>query len=127
MQIKTKLAIANRHLAFLNGVNPKNNEQYMSENDYVLLVGYVEHLIQYEIIPTITRKIPKYNIPKTWLKYTLYVIHEELYSSIQDIWIEFMQAVFNEFSPKIVEFSTLKTKFSVFPSGYNQRVKQVLG
>ena len=127
MQIKTKLAIANKHLAFLNGVNPKNNERYMSENDYVLLVGYVEHLIQYGTIPTITRKIPKCNIPKTWLKYTLYVIHEELYSSIQDVWIEFMQAVFNEFSPKIVEFSTLKTKFSVFPSGYNQRVKQVLG
>jgi hypothetical protein len=127
MQIKTKLAIAHKHLAFLNGVNPKNNERYMSENDYTLLVGYVEHLIQNGTIPTISRKIPKCNIPKTWLKYTLYLIHEELYSSIQDSWIEFMQAVFDEFSPKIVEFSTLKTKFSVFPSGYNQRVKQVLG
>jgi hypothetical protein len=127
MQIKTKLAIAHKHLAFLNGVNPKNNERYMSENDYTLLVGYVEHLIQNGTIPTITRKIPKCNIPKTWLKYTLYLIHEELYSSIRDSWIEFMQAAFDEFSPKIVEFSTLKTKFSVFPSGYNQRVKQVLG
>ncbi|MDR0505733.1 MAG: hypothetical protein LBH32_02790 [Dysgonamonadaceae bacterium] len=127
MQIKTKLAIANKHLAFLNGVNPKNNERYMPENDYKLLVAYVEYLIQNGSIPVITRKIPKCNIPKTWLKYTLYVIHSELYSSIQDVWIEFMQAVFDEFSPKIVEFSTLKTKFSVFPSGYNQRVKQVLG
>ena len=127
MQIKTKLAIAHKHLAFLNGVNLKNNERYMSENDYKLLVGYVEHLIQSVTIPTITRKIPKSNIPKTWLKYTLYVIHQELYSSTQDIWIEFMQTVFDEFSPKIVEFSTLKTKFSQAPSGYNQTVKQVLG
>lgn len=127
MQIKTKLAIAHKHLAFLNGVNPKNNERYMPESDYKLLVGYVEHLIQYGTTPTITRKIPKCNIPKTWFRYTLYVIHQELYSSIQDIWIEFMQVVFDEFSPKIVEFSTLKTKFSQAPSGYNQTVKQVLG
>jgi hypothetical protein len=127
MQIKTKLAIAHKHLAFLNGVNPKNNEKIMSENDYTLLVGYVEHLIQYGTIPTITRKIPKSNIAKTWFRYTLYLIHQELYSAIQDSWIEFMQVVFDEFTPKIVEFSTLKTKFSQAPSGYNQLVKQVLG
>lgn len=127
MQIKTKLSIANKHLAFLNGVNPKNNERYMTENDYKLLVAYAEHLIQNGSIPAVTRKIPKCNIPKTWLKYTLYIIHQELYSSIQDVWIEFMQTVFDEFSPKIVEFSTLKTKFSVCPSGYNQRVKHILG
>lgn len=127
MQIKTKLAIAHKHLAFINGINPKNNERYMSENDYKLLVAYVEYLIQNGSVPAVTRKIPKCNIPKTWLKYTLYVIHEELYSSIQDSWIEFMQTVFDEFSPKIVEFSTLKTKFSVPPSGYSQTVKQILG
>jgi hypothetical protein len=127
MQIKTKLAIAHKHLAFLNGVNPKNNERIMSESDYKLLVGYVEYLIQSGSIPKITRKIPKANLQKTWFRYTLYLIHQELYSSIQDIWIEFMQAAFNEFSKNTVEFSTLKTKFSQPPSGYNQFVKQVLG
>ncbi|MCK9205569.1 MAG: hypothetical protein M0P66_00515 [Salinivirgaceae bacterium] len=127
MQIKTKLAIANKHLAFLNGVNPKNNERIMSESDYKLLVGYVEYLIQNGSIPKITRKIPRANLQKTWFRYTLYLIHQELYSSIQDIWIEFMQAAFIEFSSNIVEFSTIKTKFSQSPSGYNQFIKQVLG
>ena len=127
MQIKTKLAIAHKHLAFLNGINPQNNKRYLTEKDYKWLVGYVEHLIQYGTIPPIPHKIPKSNIPKTWLKYTLYVIHQELYTSIQDIWIEFMQVAFDDFSPKEVTFSTLKTKFSVYPSGYNQHVKRVLG
>jgi len=127
MQIKTKLTIANKHLAFLNGVNPKNDERIMSETDYKLLVAYVEHLIQTGDIPQIARKISKANLPKTWFRYTLYLIHQELYSSIQDTWIKFMQEAFDEFSPKTVEFSTLKTKFSQPPSGYNQFVKQILG
>jgi hypothetical protein len=127
MQIKTKLAIAHKHLAFLNGVNPSNNQRIMSESDYMLLVGYVEHLIQSGIIPTITRKIPKCNIGKTWFRYTLYLIHQELYSSIQDIWIEFIQSVFDEFSLKEVEFSTTKIKFSQPPSGYMQFVNKVIG
>lgn len=123
MQIKTKLAIAHKYLAFLNGVNPKNNDRIMSETDYKLLVGYIEELIQKGNIPTITRKIPKANLPKTWIKYTLYLIHQEIYSSIQDTWIQFMQAAFVEFSEKTVTFDTLKTKFSVYPSGYKQVVK----
>jgi hypothetical protein len=127
MQIKSKLAISHKYLAFLNGVNPKNNERIMSESDYILLVEYVEYLIKNGSIPKITRKIPRANLQKTWFRYTLYLIHQELYSSIQDIWIEFMQAAFNEFSSNTVEFSTLKTKFSQPPSGYNQFVKQVLG
>ena len=127
MQIKTKLAIAHKHLAFLNGVNPSNNQRIMLESDYTLLVEYVGHLIQSGKIPTITRKIPKCNIGKTWFRYTLYLIHKELYSSIQDVWIEFMQAVFDEFSPKEVEFSTIKTKFSQPPSGYNQFVNKIIG
>lgn len=125
MQIKTKLAIAYKYLAFLNGVNPKNNDRIMSEADYKLLVAYVEELIQKGCIPTITRKIQKANIPKTWIKYTLYLIHQELYSSIQDTWIRFMQAAFVEFSEHTVSFDTLKTKFSVYPSGYKQMVKTI--
>lgn len=125
MQIRTKLAIAHKYLAFLNGVNPKNNDRIMSEADYKLLVGYVEELIQKGTIPNITRKIPKTNIPKTWIKYTLYLIHQELFSSIQDTWIQFMQAAFVEFSEKTVTFDTLKTKFSVYPSGYKQVVKTI--
>jgi len=127
MQIKTKLAIAHKHLAFLNGVNPSNNQRIMHESDYVLLVGYVEHLIQSGAIPTITRKIPKCNIGKTWFRYTLYLIHQELYSSIQNVWIEFIQAAFDEFSLKEVELSTIKTKFSQPPSGYTQFVNKIIG
>ena len=36
------------------------------------------------------------------------------------MWIEFMQKVFDEYSPDITTQSTLKTKFSVSPSGYSQ-------
>lgn len=124
-KINTKLAKARMHLAYLNGVNPKNDMRYMSEEDYILLIDYIEYLIKNGSIPNITRKIQKCNIPKTWLKYTLYLIHQELYDSIQDVWIEFMQASFEVFSSDIVTFSTLKTKFSVYPSGYNQTVKYI--
>ena len=127
MQIKSKLAIAHKHLAFLNGVNPQNNERILSESDYKLMIAYIEHLIQHDSIPKITRKIPRANLGKTWFRYSIYLVHKELYSSIQDIWIEFMQQVFDEFSPKVVTFSTLKTKFSQQPSGYNQFIKKVLG
>jgi hypothetical protein len=123
MQIKSKLKIAHRYLAFLSGINPKNDKKFMSDNDYLLLISYVEFLIKNEALPQITRKIPKSNIPKTWLRYTLYIIHKEIYSTIQDLWIEFMQVVFDDFSPEIVTFKTLKTKFSVYPSGYNQTNK----
>lgn len=54
-----------------------------------------------------------------------YLIHQELYSSIQDTWIQFMQAAFVEFSERTVSFDTLKTKFSVYPSGYKQMVKTI--
>jgi len=127
MQIKTKLAIAHKHLAFLNGVNPQNNQRIMSESDYKLMVAYVDHLIQHESIPKITKKIPRANLGKTWFRYSIYLVHNELYSSIQDLWIEFMQQAFDEFSPNVVTFSTLKTKFSQQPSGYNQFTKKVLG
>lgn len=127
MQIKSKLAIAHKHLAFLNGVNPQNNERILSESDYKLMIAYIEHLIQHDSIPKITKKIPRANLGKTWFRYSIYLVHKELYSSIQDIWIEFMQQAFDEFSPKVVTFSTLKTKFSQQPSGYNQFIKKVLG
>ena len=127
MQIKSKLAIAHKHLAFLNGINPQNNERIMSENDYKLMMAYIEHLIQHNSIPKITRKIPRANLGKTWFRYSIYIVHKELYSSIQDTWIEFMQQAFDEFSPKVVTFSTLKTKFSQQPSGYDQFIKKVLG
>lgn len=120
MQIKTKLEIVHKHLAFLNGINPKNNDRIMKEDQYQLLVSYVEYLVQHNKIPEISHKIHKANLPKTWFKYTIYLIHQELYNSIQDMWIEFMQKVFDEYSPDITTQSTLKTKFSVSPSGYSQ-------
>lgn len=127
MQIKSKLAFAHKHLAFLNGVNPQNNERIMSESDYNLMIAYIQHLIQHNSIPKITKKIPRANLGKTWFRYSIYLVHKELYSSIQDLWIEFMQQAFDEFSPNVVTFSTLKTKFSQQPSGYNQFIKKVLG
>jgi hypothetical protein len=126
MQVKSKLAIAHKHLAFLNGVNPQNNERIMSESDYKLMIGYIQHLIQFDSIPKITKKIPRANLGKTWFRYSIYLVHKELYASIQDLWIDFMQQVFDEFSPEVVTFSTLKTKFSQQPSGYNQFVNKVL-
>ena len=68
MQIKSKLTIAHKHLAFLNGVNPQNNERIMSESDYKLMIAYVEHLIQHDSIPKITKKIPRPNLGKTWFR-----------------------------------------------------------
>ncbi len=127
MQIKSKIALAHKHLAFLNGVNPQNNERIMSESDYNLMIAYIQHLIQHNSIPKITKKIPRANLGKTWFRYSIYLVHKELYSAIQDLWIEFMQQAFDEFSPNVVTFSTLKTKFSQQPSGYNQFIKKVLG
>ena len=67
-EIKSKFAIAHKHLAFLNGVNPQNNERIMSESDYKLMIAYVEHLIQHDSIPKITKKIPRPNLGKTWFR-----------------------------------------------------------
>ena len=75
MQIKTKLEIVHKHLAFHNGINPKNNDRIMKEEQYQLLVSYVEYLVQYNKIPEISHKIHKANLPKTWFKYTIYLIH----------------------------------------------------
>jgi hypothetical protein len=90
------------------------------------MVAYIENLVQNGTIPKLSRKIPRANLGKTWFRYSIYLVHKELYVSIQDVWIEFMQQAFDEFSPDVISFSTLKTKFSQPPSGYNQFVKKVL-
>lgn len=126
MKQKEKIAIAQKHLSFLNGINPKDQRRFMSEEQYSRLMSYVVHLVTKDEIPSNINKIPKTNISKSWIKYTFYLIHKEYYTNINDTWIEFIQAVFEEYSKNETQLSTIKTKFSVAPSGYHQFIKQVI-
>lgn len=120
MKVGEKLNIATTHLAFLDGINPKNQERFMLKENYNRLVEYVKYLITENKIPNNIKKIPTGNINKSWYVFTLYLIHKSIYSQINDVWIEFIQKVFEGYSKENIKFKTLKTKFSVEPSGYGQ-------
>ena len=126
MPVKDKIACVHKRIAFLDGIDPDTQERVMNKADYELLKTYLEDLVKNNQCPAITRRVPV--IPKgvTWLRYTIYMIHGDIYHrNVQDEWIDFLyRGISNPDSP---EWDVLKKKFSVAPSGYNQYVKRVTG
>lgn len=123
---KDKVAFVHKRIAFLNGIDPDTQERVMPEADYLLLKSYLEDLVKNKQCPAITRRVPV--IPKgvTWLRYTIYLIHGDIYHrNVQDEWIDFLYRGLS--NPDDPTWDVLKKKFSVAPSGYNQYVRRVTG
>lgn len=98
----------------------------MPQADYELLKSYLEKLVKNNQCPAIARRVPVIAKGVTWIRFTIYLIHADIYHrNVQDEWIDFLyRGLSNPDSP---EWDVLKKKFSVPPSGYNQYIKRVTG
>lgn len=124
ISLEDKLQIARGHLEFLGGVNPQG-APIMSQNEYLRLVEYTDHLIQHGEVPLRVEKIKPANISKLYITHTYYLIHKELYGSkpLREVFIHFLRSVFRDFESK-PEFNTIRTKFSKAPNSYESDVKK---
>ena len=126
MSVKEKVACVHKRIAFLDGINPDTQDRIMPKADYELLKTYLEDLVKNNQCPHITRRIPVISKGVTWLRYTIYLIHRDIYlRTVQDAWIDFLYSGIS--NPDSPEWDVLKKKFSVAPSGYNQYVNRVNG
>lgn len=123
--ISSHKSIARKHLHFLSGYNIQD-EKIMTDNDYNKLLKYVDHLIENDELPDNITKIPNTGVSNGMIRYTFYLIHKELYTtiSIKTAWIDFLMAVFFQFDS--TSYITTKTKFSTKPSNYNHDMKNML-
>lgn len=126
MSAKDKVACVHKRIAFLDGIDPDTQNRIMPKADYELLKTYLEDLVKNNQCPVITRRIPVISKGVTWLRYTIYLIHGDIYHrNVQDAWIDFLYSGIS--NPDSPEWDVLKKKFSVAPSGYTQYVKRVIG
>ena len=126
MSVKDKIACVHKRIAFLDGIDPDTQERVMYKADYELLKTYLEDLVKNNQCPAITRRVPVIAKGVTWLRYTIYLIHGDIYHrNVQDEWIDFLYSGLS--NPDSPEWDVLKKKFSVPPSGYSQYVKRVTG
>lgn len=96
-------------LSYMKGKNEKQ-EYILNNEDYLLLVEYTTHLITYEEVPPISKKLaPK--LSADVIRFTFWVIHHELYTTkiIKPYFYEFVKAVFIKF--KNNEISSIKSQF----------------
>ena len=126
MPVKDKIACVHKRIAFLDGIDPYTQERVMNKADYELLKTYLEDLVKNNQCPAITRRVPVIAKGVTWLRYTIYLIHGDIYHrNVQNEWIDFLYSGLS--NPDSPEWDVLKKKFSVPPSGYAQYVKRVTG
>ena len=107
---KTSSEIIDLIFGYLNGENEKQ-EKIMTTEQYMLMIEYVNHLVDKKEVPKIKNKIEKLNITKSLLRFTFWVLHKELYTSktIKEDYINFLIAVFQDFENW--EFKNLKKVF----------------
>ena len=124
MPIQQRLQHLYNRIAFLDGIDPKTQERIMPESDYNLLKGYLEELVKTNQCPVITRRVPRPGKGITWIRYTIYLVHQDIYQdNIQDSWIDFLyRGLSNSQDP---EWETLKLKFSSEPTDYRLFVKSI--
>jgi hypothetical protein len=103
-----------------------HQDKIMTKIDFNRLLEYTYYLIEHEQLPTEIKQIPQIHLPANHIRYTYYLMHKSFYGTkeIKPIWIEFLQKVFFQFAGQ--EWQTIKTKFSVIPSKYNQDLKVML-
>jgi len=105
---------AKEMLNFMSGINIRQ-EKIMSADNFSRMINYTFHLIETDDIPPNIKKIPQVGVSNEFIRYTYYSIHKALYGThrIHPSWIEFLHAVFTQFSN--TNPSTTRTKFSKKP------------
>lgn len=118
VQVQEQHKIAFQHLSFMKGVNAQN-ERIMSNEQFSLLIVYVNLVIEKDLVPSIGNPLPQIGLPATYIRYTFYLLHKALYGtkSIRESWINFLHDMFSQFHN--AERSTTKAKFSEKPAMYD--------
>ena len=109
--------VARKHIHLFSGFNVQK-KRIMSYDDYLRLESYTLYLIEFESLPPDIQKIKPLFISKHLIKYTYYLIHKELYGNyrIKDIWLTFLEEVFEQFKDaKDPKDSVLKKNFRINP------------
>ena len=109
--------VAKEMLNFMSGMNIQQ-EKIMSAENFSRMINYTFHLIETDDIPADIKKIPQISVSNEFVRYTYYCIHKALYGThrIHPSWIEFLHAVFTQFSN--TSPNTTRTKFSKKPPMY---------
>lgn len=124
--LEQKKLIAFEHLCFMKGTNLQD-KPIMSEAEFDRMMSYLYFLLQYDYLPETVDPIPVVNLPTGSIRYTFYLLHQKLISKsrINESWINFLHACFEQFST--VDIRTTKTKFSQAPKSYENDLKQMSG
>jgi hypothetical protein len=87
--VDRKIAVAKQKLVFLN------NQNFLNDGYYELLIGWIEELIREGKCPTDVSKIQKpKKVAVEWITYTISLIYDELFENTTEIdsqWIEFVK------------------------------------
>lgn len=87
--VDRKIAVAKQKLVFLN------NQNFLNDGYYELLIGWIEELIREGKCPTDVLKIQKpKKVAVEWITYTISLIYDELFENTTEIdsqWIEFVK------------------------------------
>jgi hypothetical protein len=73
------ISFEERHLSFLNGVNPKNRKPITDKSSYISVVKYAIHFFATKKIPERIKPIQKVNLTKQELSYTFINMWDEKY------------------------------------------------
>ena len=97
-------------LGYLKDHNNRR-EKIMSDEQFDLMIRYVNEFVATNQIPSIENKIRPIKISKNLLRFTFWVLHKHLYTTrpLRDDFIQFIQSLFQDF--EIWECSTIKKKF----------------
>lgn len=97
-------------LGYLKLLNEKR-ERIMSDEQFDLMIGFVNEYVSTNQVPAIENKIHPLKISKNLLKFTFWVLHKHLYTTrpLKDDFVHLIHNMFQDFEEW--EFSTLKTKF----------------
>ena len=94
---------------YMKGENEKK-EKILNEEDYLLLIEYLTHLVEKEKVPHDIKQL-KPNISNDQLRFSFWVLHYELYTTkkTREYFYDFIKAVFLNFSNS--EISSIKSQF----------------
>lgn len=96
-------------LGYLQGENDKR-EKIMLDEQYDLMISYVQSYINTNQIPKISVKINSLKIPKNLLRFTFYLLHQKICPTIpKKEFVNFLKNLF-------IDFETNKSLYKKFAS-----------
>jgi len=107
---KTEEEIVNMVFGYMKGLNEKQ-QRIMTNDQYNLMIGYINDFVNTETIPQVATKIEHIKITKDLLRFSFWVLHKELITTnaINDDYIHFLIKVFDDL--KGWSFESLKKIF----------------